>query len=173
MAAGTISSEVGPVHGLNHMNPRAYFVEQEIDIAALVASKGGVLEAGEIVQCITVDADAVILTAGFEMIVSVDATADGNTVNLGVTGGDVDAYVAVFDIDDDSSALTAGVGHATMAATAADPVIISAADTIDWELQATTTAPITGKFRVWALLLNIASVGSDKTASEVVRDQVA
>ena len=172
MAAGTISDLVVAARGTSTTPSRGpYLVEANIDIAAAVAAKGGVLEADEIIQAITVPANTMILTAGFEVTTAVDAAADGNIVNLGVTGLDVTRFVSAFDIDDDSAALSSGVGYATQADGAAPVIIGATADTIDLELQATTTAPLTGVIRVFAVLLDIDAVGD--TADEVDRDQLA
>jgi hypothetical protein len=166
MAAGTISDLVVAARSNGTTPSRSpYFVEANIDIAAAVAAKGGVLEADEIIQAITVPANTVILTAGFEVTTTVDATADGNT------GVDVTRFVSAFDIDDDSAALSSGVGYATQADGSAPIIVGATADTIDFELQATTTAPITGVIRVFAVLMDIDALGGG--AAEVDRDQLA
>ena len=138
------------------------------------------LSAGDIVEAITIPTDTCILFAGAEMIESVQSAADGNTVNLGITGTDVDAYVAAIDIDDDASNLSSGVGYLTAAATAANPIILGSADTIDLELQATSTAPTEGKIRIFAVLLDVDGMGIESTggvaalaAAEADRDLLA
>ena len=122
------------------------------------------------------------------MIESVQSAADGNTVNLGFTAGGtaiggtaVTGYVSAVDIDDDASNLSSGLGYLTPAATAGDPVIVTtAADTIDLELQATSTAPNTGQVRIFAILMDIDAMGNQSTvhfaadgANEVDRDLLA
>lgn len=171
MAAGTISSLVSTARGVGARGRQPYMVQQEINLASAVAAKGSALEAGEIIQAISVPAETMILTAGFEMTASVQTAADGNTMHLGVTGVDVSRFVSAFDIDDDSAALSSGVGYATMADASA-PIFCEAADTIDLELEATTTAPTEGKIRVFAVLMNMADTG-DMTANEVDRDTLA
>lgn len=169
MAAGTITTLASSARGVGARGRQPYFVEQEINFAAAVTAKGSALEANEIIQAITVPANTMILTAGFEVIEATDTAADGNTANLGVTGVDVTRFVAAFDFDDDAA--PAGT-YATQADGSAPIIIGSAADTIDWELQATTTAPSTGKIRVFAVLMNIDGLG-DMTADEVDRDALA
>jgi hypothetical protein len=169
MAAGTITALASVARGAGARGRQPYFVENEIDFAAAVAAKGGALEANEIIQAITIPANTMILTAGFEVIEATDAAADGNTANLGVTGGDVTRFVAAFDFDDDAA--PAGT-YATQADGSAPVIIGSTADTLDWELQATTTAPTTGKIRVFAVLMNIDGLG-DMAANEVDRDTLA
>jgi hypothetical protein len=116
--------------------------------------------------------------AGAEMIASVQSGADGNTVNLGIA--DVDQYVAGIDIDDDASNLSSGVGYLTPASTASVPVFLGAADTLDLELQATSTAPTEGKIRIFAMLMDVSPIGNENTvhfaadgADEVDRDLLA
>jgi hypothetical protein len=169
MAAGTITALASVARGAGARGRQPYFVENEIDFAAAVAAKGGALEANEIIQAITIPANTMILTAGFEVIEATDAAADGNTANLGVTGGDVTRFVSAFDFDDDAA--PAGT-YATQADGSAPVIIGSTADTLDWELQATTTAPTTGKIRVFAVLMNIDGLG-DMAANEVDRDTLA
>ena len=114
-----------------------------------------------------------------EMIEAVQTAADGNTVNLGFTGSgsqiggtDVSGYVSNVDIDDNATNLSSGIGYLTPASTAANPVICTAEDTIDLELQATSTAPNAGKIRIFAVLMNIDSLG-ELGADEVDRDTLA
>ena len=169
MAAGTISDLVVAARGTSTTPSRSpYFVEASIDIAAAVAAKGGVLEAGEIIQAITVPANTMIMTAGIEVTTAVDASSADAVISLGVTGLDVDRFVAGFEFD----AADAPAGTYTTQADGSAPVVIGGtADTIDLELDSITTAPITGVLRVFAVLLDVDAVGG--TADEVVRDQLA
>ena len=125
------------------------------------------LSAGDIVQAITIPADTCVLYAGAEMIESVQSGADGNTVNLGIT--DVDQYVAAVDIDDDASNLSSGLGYLTPSAEAGVPFFLGSADTLDLELQATSTAPNAGKIRIFAMLMDISPIG-DETVNAFAAD---
>jgi len=164
----TVTTLKSAVRGAGARGRQPYMVQQTIDLAAAATAKGSALAANDIIEAITVPAETMILTAGFEMTASVQTAADGCTANLGVTGVDVTRFVSAFDIDDDSADLTSGVGYATMADASA-PIFIEAEDTIDWELQAATTAPTEGKVRVFAVLMNMADTG-DMAADEVARD---
>lgn len=140
-----------------------YLVSVDIDLAAAATAKGSGLAAADIIECINVPANSVALTAGIEVLeVLVGESADTRFL-LGVTGGDVDAFVASWD----ATAATAGT-YAPAAATV--PVVFGTADTIDLELDAATTAPTAGKFRVWAVLMDI---DGRYGAAEVDRDQLA
>ena len=164
----TVTTLKSAVRGAGARGRQPYMVQQTLDLAAAATAKGSALAANDIIEAITVPAETLILTAGFEMTASVQTAADGCTANLGVTGVDVTRFVSAFDIDDNSASLTSGVGYATMADASA-PIFIETEDTIDWELQAATTAPTEGKVRVFAVLMNMADTG-DMAADEVARD---
>ena len=167
----TVTTLKSTARGVGARGRQPYMVQQTLDLAAAATAKGSALAANDIIEAITVPAETLILTAGFEMTASVQTAADGNTANLGVTGVDVTRFVSAFDIDDNSASLTSGLGYATMADASA-PIFIETEDTIDWELQAATTAPTEGKVRVFAVLMNMADTG-DMTADEVDRDTLA
>lgn len=163
---GTVSTLAKPVGNLGNPSRKPYFVEVEIDIAAWATAEGGALVANDIVQAITVDATTAVLFAGMECT-ETPGGGTGTVLDLGITGGDVDAFVDGFAFD----SATAG-DYAAMANTAT-PIVLGAGDTIDVLIQAATTGSTSGKFRVFACLMDLDSVGSDKGADEVVRDQLA
>lgn len=162
----TVSSLVSVARGSTARGRQPYFVQNVIDIAAAVTANGTALVAGDIVQAITVPANTMVVQAGIEVIEAVDGAASSNVaIHLGITGVDVDAFVASFDLD----AATAGA-YATSTGT---PLIVgSAADTVDIEFDAGTTMPVSGQLRVWALLLDV-DADNDRDADEVDRDQLA
>jgi hypothetical protein len=172
----TISTFKVDARGVGNPSRKPYMVQTTIDFGHADLDA---LSAGDIVEAITVPANTMVLTAGAEMIESVQSAADGNTVNLGIT--DVDQYVAAVDIDDDASNLSSGLGYLTPSAEAGVPFFVgSSADTIDLELQATSTAPNTGQIRIFAILMDIDAMGNQSTvhfaadgANEVDRDLLA
>ena len=171
----TVSSLVVSARGVGNPSRKPYMVQTTLDFSNSAISS---LSAGDIVQAITIPADTCVLFAGAEMIASVQSGADGNTVNLGIT--DVDQYIAGADIDDDSAILSSGIGYLTPASTASVPVLLGAADTLDLELQATSTAPTEGKIRIFAVLMDMSPIGNENTvhfaadgADEVDRDLLA
>ena len=169
MAAGTITTLASVARGSSARGRQPYLVEQYVDIAAAVAAKGSALEAGEIIQAITVPDNTMILTAGVEVTTAMDASSADAVLSLGVTGGDVDRFVAAFEFD--AADAPAGT-YATMADGTAPVIIGSAADTIDLELDSITTAPVTGVLRCFAVLLDVDGLGS-MAADEVDRDALA
>ena len=169
MAAGTISTLASVARGSSARGRQPYFVEQSIDLAAAVTAKGGALEAGEIIQAITVPANTMIMTAGFEITTVEGGNSADALMSLGVTGGDVDRFVGGFEID--AADAPAGT-YATMADGSAPVIIGGTADTIDLELDSITTAPSDGVLRVFAILMNVDGLG-DMSANEVDRDTLA
>lgn len=141
-----------------------YFVEKEIDFAAAATAKGEALAAADVIECISVPANTLILNAGFEVITAAGGESADNAWDLGVTGVDADVFVDGFDGD------AAAAGAYAQNAAAFQPVVIGAADTIDLLIQAATTAPTSGKLRVWAVLMDI---DGRKAAAEVDRDVLA
>jgi hypothetical protein len=134
-----------------------------IDFAAAATAKGSALAAADIIECINVPANTVVLTAGIEMITALGGESVDTRLLLGVTGGDVDAFVASWD----ATAVAAG-GYAPAAATV--PVVFASADTIDLEIDAATTAPTSGVVRVYAVMVPVDGI---QAADEVDRDQLA
>jgi len=135
-----------------------------IDFAAAATAKGSALAAADIIEAVNIPAGSVVLTAGMEVITALAGESADTRLLLGVTGGDVDAFVASWD----ATAATAGT-YAPAAATV--PVVFGSADTIDIEIDAATTAPTGGKVRVYAVFVPID--GRAMEADEVVRDQLA
>ena len=172
----TISTFKVDARGVGNPSRKPYMVQTTIDFGHADLDA---LSAGDIVEAITIPTNTMVLTAGAEMIESVQSGADGNTVNLGIT--DVDQYIAGAEIDDDSAILSSGVGYLTPAAEAGVPFLVGAtADTLDLELQATSTAPNTGQIRIFAILMDIDAMGNQSTvhfaadgANEVDRDLLA
>jgi len=135
-----------------------------IDFAAAATAKGSALAAADIIEAVNIPAGSVVLTAGMEVITALGGESVDTRLLLGVTGGDVDAFVASWD----ATAATAGT-YAPAAATV--PVVFGSADTIDIEIDAATTAPTSGKVRVYAVFVPID--GRAMEADEVDRDQLA
>ena len=164
----TISTFKVDARGVGNPGRKPYMVQTTIDFGHADLDA---LSAGDIVEAISVPANTMVLTAGAEMIESVQSGADGNTVNLGFTAGGtaiggtaVTGYVSAVDIDDDASNLSSGLGYLTPNR---QQEILSLlpqlADTIDLELQATSTAPNTGQIRIFAILMDVDAMGNQST----------
>ena len=141
-----------------------YLVDMQMDFAAAATAKGSALAAADIIECINVPANTLILNAGFEVITVAGGESSDNAWDLGVTGVDADVFVDGFDGD------AAAAGAYAQNAAAFQPVVIATADTIDLLIQAATTAPTSGVLRVWAVLMDI---DGRPIADSVDRDTLA
>jgi len=142
-----------------------YLVDRFIDFAAAATSKGSALAAADVIECISVPVNTVILNAGIEITTLLAGESSDTTFDLGITGTDADVFVDGFDAD------AAVAGTYAQNAAAFQPVVIGAtADTIDLLIATATTAPTSGVARVWAVLMN---VDGRPAIDEADRDQLA
>jgi hypothetical protein len=142
-----------------------YLVDRFIDFAAAATSKGSALAAADVIECISVPANTLILNAGIEITTLLAGESNDTTFDLGVTGVDADVFVDGFDAD------AAAAGAYAQNAAAFQPVVIGAtADTIDLLIATATTAPTSGVARVWDVLMN---VDGRPATDEADRDQLA
>ena len=125
-------------HPSNGRTP--YLVENTIDVSAVNSSSG--TSNGDILQALDIPAETLIMEAGTEVITALSSSA---TMDLGITGGDVDRYV-----DGDTNA----TGYATLTATAR--VVVATADTLDILTGGADSSA--GKVRVWAVLCDVSGV---------------
>ena len=141
-----------------------YLVDKTIDFAAAATAKGSALASADVIECISVPVNTVILNAGIEIITVLGGESNDTTFDLG-TGTDADNFVDGFDAD------AAAAGAYAQNAAAFQPIVVGAtADTIDITIATATTAPTSGVARVWAVLV---SVDGRPDATEVDRDQLA
>jgi len=120
-----------------------------IDFADVLAAKGSALAAADVIEAIRFPAGVLILGAGIQTIAVDDATT--LTLDLGITGGDVDGFVDGYD----QAAASAGAYATSLFDTSEIHTIMTTADSID-VLFATLTGTLTvGKIRVWALIVDI------------------
>ena len=164
MATIDLSNGLGgaprPVRSLTNI---PYFVEQEIDWAVAATAKASALAAADIIEAIDVPANTMVLNAGIEVTAVATGESNDNTLDLGITGVDADAFVDGFDLD------AAAAGAYAQNAAAFQPLIVGAADTIDLLIATATTAPTGGKVRVWAVLCDI---GAKPAPGTVDRDVI-
>jgi hypothetical protein len=141
-----------------------YLVDAVVDFAVAATSKGSALAAADVIECLSVPVNTCILNAGLEVITAAGGESSDTTYDLG-TGVDADVFVDGFDGD------AAAAGAYAQNAAAFQPIVVGAtADTIDLTIATATTAPTSGKVRVWAVLMNVdGRIG----AADVDRDQLA
>jgi len=133
----------GGVNRPSRRNPGVrtpYLVENTIDISAINSSAG--TADGDTVGAIDIPAETLIMEAGIEVITALSSSV---TMDLGITGGDVDIYA-----DGDTNA----TGYSTLTATARH--VAATADTLDLLVQ--SAASTAGKVRVWAVLCDVSGV---------------
>ena len=128
-------------HPSNGRTP--YLVENTIDIAAINSAAG--TADGDVIQCLDIPAETLIMQAGIEVLTALSGSV---TIDLGITGGDVDNFV-----DGDTNA----TGYSVLTATANQ--VIASADTLDALLAGAASS--VGKIRVWAVLCDVS--GLDET----------
>ena len=149
--------------GNSQRGRNAFIVENTIDIVATTIDPSS----GDTVQAITLPAGCKVLAAGVEVVESATMnTGTDATVSLGFTGGDVDEFVATFDIDgaaDGAYAPQIAIDGTTVTATD---------DTIDLLFAGTGASFTAGKLRVYAVMMDVSSQG-DTSAQEVDRDALA
>ena len=133
-------------HPSNGRTP--YLVENTIDVSAVNGDSGAAQN--DVLQAMDIPAETVIMEAGIEVLTACTSSV---TLDLGITGGDVDIYT-----DGDTNA----TGYSTLTATAR-PVAASA-DTLD--VLVLSAASAAGKIRVWAIMCDVSGINeSDQNTS--------
>lgn len=125
-----------------------YLAEFTVDFAKALVAKGSALAANDIIETIVCPVGTAILAAGLQTMVADDATT--LTLDLGITGGDPDEWVAAYD-----QAAAAALAYAPQLDTVPIWTLITTADTIDILLKTLTGVLTVGKVRVWAVLVDL------------------
>ena len=128
-------------HPSNGRTP--YLVENTIDVSAVNGDSGAAQN--DVLRVMDIPAETVIMEAGIEVLTACTSSV---TLDLGITGGDVDIYT-----DGDTNA----TGYSTLTATARH--VAAAADTLD--VLVLSAASSAGKIRVWAVMCDVS--GSNET----------
>jgi len=131
-----------------------YYVQNTIDWAEAATSKGSALAAADTIGAIAIPADTAVLFAGLQVIDVATGESSDVTLDLGITGVEVDNFVDGFDLDG-----AAALAYAAAPA-AYQPIVVATADTLDILIATATTAPTGGTVRVWAVLQDISDTGS-------------
>ena len=158
----TLTALLAPTRCIGNPSRKPYMQELTIDLTAQAID----CSSGDIVQCITVPGNTVILWTGVQVMESATQdTGTDATILLG-TAIDPNEYVTAFDID--------GASDLAYAPTVAQAgVLVSAtADTLDLTFAGSGATFTAGKLRVFAMLMDVSEIG-DLTANEVDRDYLA
>ena len=129
-----------------------YLVENTIDLSQLRGGTGP--DNADVLQVLDIPAETLIMEAGIEVITALSSSA---TMDMGITGGDVDIYV-----DGDSNA----TGYGTLTATARH--IAASADTLDVLVLGAGAAA--GKIRVWAVMCDISGINETDNNTDAQLD---
>ena len=133
-------------HPSNGRTP--YLVENTIDVSAVNGDSGAAQN--DVLQAMDIPAETVIMEAGIEVLTACSSSV---TLDLGITGGDVDIYT-----DGDTNA----TGYSTLTATARH--VAASADTLD--VLVLSAASSAGKIRVWAIMCDVSGINeSDQNTS--------
>ena len=132
-----------------------YLVENTIDLSQVRADTGP--DNGDVLQVIDIPAETLVMEAGIEVITALSSSA---TMDLGITGGDVDIYV-----DGDTNA----TGYGTLTATARH--IAASADTLDILIGGADSSA--GKIRVWAVMCDVSGIEEDDKNTDSQHDTVS
>ena len=153
------------------VNPGAYVLEKELDIAKLVSDGTfSNVTSGDVFQLLEIPANTIVVTAGAN--VTTAFTGGSAAADIDFAGGD-----DIVDGGDLTSTgyLAAGTnGQANIINTGAAntfTALQSSADTIDVTISATDTNCVSGVLRVYAVLADISSQQTGRT--EVDRDLLA
>ena len=125
-----------------------YLVENTIDVSAVNGDSGAAQN--DVLRVMDIPAETLIIEAGIEVLTALTSSV---TMDLGITGGDVDIYT-----DGDTNA----TGYSTLTATARH--LAASADTLD--VLVLSAAAAAGKIRVWAVMCDVSGVDeSDRNTS--------
>ena len=164
MAATTTAlAATNTTHGVTYGRSTSlspYLVEQTINFADQNIDANG-----STIECVDIPANSVCMFAGIEVMTALSNTASDATVDLGLSGGDADAWVDGFDIDGAS----AGAYSSVLVATA-NPQIVDAATPLKMTFAGTAGTISAGVLRVFAIVM---PVGDLDKADEVDRDYLA
>jgi hypothetical protein len=159
MALGDNTLQAARGNGERGRKP--YLVSTVVDFATALSDKGSALAAADVIPAIAVKKGTCILNAGIE-VDTLQTAATALTLDLG-TGVDADVFVDGF------TATSAAAETYAQNAAAFQPVMCVADDNIDLKIATLTGTLSTGKYRVWAILMDCDDIG-DMTAAEVARD---
>jgi|TARA_R100000084_G_scaffold95903_1_gene49775 hypothetical protein len=164
MALG--DNTTSPARGVGARGRQPYMIQHELDFAQAATDKGTALAADDVIPGLTIPANTLILSAGFEVTEAHAGTSTNTDFDMGITGGDFDNFVDAFDLDG------ASVGDYGFKVGQTPILIGGTSDTIDIEIQAMTGTTTGGKIRMFAVCMNVDDQG-DLTANEVDRDTLA
>ena len=155
-SSATAGVNTSSIAAHNSSEKIAYSMEATLDIASNYRI---LLPNGDIFQLLEIPANSVILSAGCEILTAFNGTSP--TVDIGLAEGDT-----IIDGGDAATALgypAKGTNGAVLGTFSA--LITGTADTIDVKLNASSNDVTSGKFRVWAVVADIADKSAAATSA--------
>lgn len=137
-------------HPSNGRTP--YLVENTIDVSAINGDSGAAQN--DVLRVLDIPAETLVMEAGIEVLTALSSSV---TLDLGITGGDVDIYV-----DGDTNA----TGYSAPTATARH--VAASADTLD--VLVLSAAAAAGKIRVWAVMCDISGINETDNNTDAQLD---
>lgn len=128
-----------------------YLVEMTLDLAVAATTKGSALAAADVITCLRIPAETVVLFAGFEVVTAQAGGSADQSIGLGDSGS-TSRWVAAFDLD----AAVAGA-HAPIVVATANPTVFGTTSTIDMIITAATTVGTSGVIRVYAMMIDVSN----------------
>ena len=161
-SSATAGVSTSSIAAHNSSEKVAYSMEATLDIAEFIAA-GGTVGSADVFQLLEIPANSVILSAGAEILTVFTGTSV--TVDVGINGGDT-----IID-GGPTNALAYPAKGTNGAVLGTFSALVTAANTIDVKLNASSNDCTAGKLRVWAVVADI----SDKSAAaaSVDRDVLA
>ena len=145
-------SGVGGTTGHPSNGRTPYLVENTIDVSAINGDTGAAQN--DVLRVMDIPAETVIMEAGIEVLTALSSSV---TLDLGITGGDVDIYA-----DGDTNA----TGYSTLTATARH--VAASADTLD--VLVLSAASSAGKIRVWAIMCDVSGISETDNNTSTQHD---
>ena len=126
-----------------------YIFWQDIDLAEAAAAKGSAPAAADVIEAIRVPSNTAIVDVWVQKVTAMTGSSTDVTLDVGITGGDVDKWVDGWDFD------AAAVGSFATPVGVSQSIPLSASDTVDI-LIATQTGTVTGGvIRVFASCVDL------------------
>jgi len=145
----TVGFNKGSAASTASTNNRVYLQQVDLDFPAIVAARlaAGLtaLAANDSLAVLHIPAKTLILAVGID-VTTAETTA--STIDIGYTGGDVDAWIDGFD----PTSVGSAVGLGTLMTTAAATNYHHTADTLD--MLFLTALQDTSVMRVWAVMVD-------------------
>ena len=108
----TVTTLAGAGGAFSTAGRTPFVVDHIVDFAAAVTAKGGALAQADIIEALELPAQCQILSCGAEVIEAHAGTSTDLTLDIGITGGDVDCLLDGADVNGTAGTFTSSVAAA-------------------------------------------------------------